>query len=262
MSRTLALGCLVAAALAVTGVLTLQGPAYASHLPTHGDVVLFDLNPTGQSDLLYAWSGLPAFPNPVVGGPSPTLAGSFGGGEFVDFPNFVQAGRYLHWETELTNPNTWWITFPTVFDWPSIKFTSQPTVGISLLAWVGLLPGWSVTVDMALPNFPAVYPPFPGWWWWAVGTYLPYPILVDASVTADKTFPPPALPTSRYTYSFHGPNGETSVPPALANKVYFRPYGFYPTEALWKIMPSYWLETTVAPEFMRVYFFEVYGLMQ
>ncbi len=266
MSRTLALGCLVAAALAVMGVLALQAPAYASHLPTYGDYVLMDLNPPGQNDILPAWSAMPAFPQPVTGGPAPTFAGSFGGGEFVDFQNNTlgdPATDPLHWQTEFTNPNSWWITFPAIFDMPNFDAAgSSPQFAVIqgvLLGWVGLLPGWSVTVDIAMPNIRTRSTTFPGMWSWAVGAYLPYPVAVDASVTADKLFPPPPYPPL-YAYSFHGPNGETAVPPALANKVFFRPYGVMAKDQAARWLPSYWLETFAQPAPFRAYPFQVYRI--
>jgi hypothetical protein len=54
---------------------------YAGHLPTHGGVVHFDLNPAGAIDIFPAFPGVPVVPVPVVGGP----CGAFATREFCNF---------------------------------------------------------------------------------------------------------------------------------------------------------------------------------
>src|SRR4051812_33988086 len=111
----------------LAALLTLAGPSVtAAHIPTHGAVVHFDLNPAGTIDVLPAFPGVPAAPLPVVGG----RCGVFATGEFCDFVDgLISPSEPFHWESEIINMNA----FPVAFN-VGFFFPGGPIVGRLALA--------------------------------------------------------------------------------------------------------------------------------
>lgn len=180
MRRSVFVALLLGAALAV---LTGSGIAYAIPLPTHGDVVHFDLNPGGGYDTLLPWPGTPASPNPVVGGKPPTYAGSFEGGEFVNFTDALPSDMLQMWENEIQNPTAITRTFKLLIR------DENPAV-LTRWLWVTLDPGWSILIDFHVTEWRSEMGSFT----WLAGSLLKYPINVDASVTENKVQTPDPYP--------------------------------------------------------------------
>ena len=192
-------------------------PALAVHLPTHGDVVLLDLNPPGQADFIPHWALLPTHPDPVVpklGPPIPpnypaTIAGTFMTGEYVNFwDNVPRVYNPFHWETEFTNINPTPLTL-------QVFFYGNGCVLAGLLA---LPPGWGLYVDMPVWD----NPPEQGWWVWGVSWNGKVPVAVDTSVT--ENLGRDTTPPCRYEWEFIPPDPE---PP--------RPYDCWPYYPSFKI---------------------------
>ncbi len=160
-----------------------MGSAYAAHLPTHGDVVHFDLNAGGAYDTLFPWPGIPAAPNPVVGGNPPTFAGSFEGGEFVQFTDALQSFQLHMWENEIRNQSSIRRTFKLLIQ------DRDPGV-LNRWFYVTLDPGWSIVIDLHVDEGVLDM----GAHTWLAASLLKYQIGVDSSVTENKLFKPHPFP--------------------------------------------------------------------
>jgi hypothetical protein len=146
--------------------------------------VHFDLNPGATYDTLKAWPGIPASPIPVVGGKPPSFAGSFEGGEFVNFNDTLASAALQMWETQIQNPT-------------GIKRTFKLTIldvndhgPLARCYWVTLAPGWAVLFDLHVHEATSDTGPFT----WLAGSLLKYPINIDSSVTENKLAIPDPYP--------------------------------------------------------------------
>ena len=188
---------------AVLLILWLVQPALAVHLPTHGDVVLLDLNQPGFVDVIPGFPLLPELPLPAVGGPS----GVFKTGEFVNFWDSVpRVFNPWHWETEIANPG------PTPMTFRILLYTDSGCAVSGLLA---LPPGWGFYCGIAVPD----YPPEQGWSTWGAAWNGKSPVAVDTSVT--ENLGRDTAQTCSFEWKFVAPDPE---PP--------RPYDcwpYYPT---------------------------------
>jgi hypothetical protein len=180
MTKSVLVALLLGAALVTwTG----SGTAYSAHLPTHGDVVHFDLNPAASYDTLLRWPGIPAAPDPVIGGKPPTYAGSFEGGEFANFTDALQGKAPQIWENEIQNPTAITRTF-------KVAIRDDNPLPLVRTFWVTLDPGWSVVFDLHVSEGMSEMGDFT----WLAGSLLKYKINVDSSVTENKLATPDPYP--------------------------------------------------------------------
>ena len=168
---------LMAVPAVALGLWAVAGPSSAN-VPTHGDVVHFDLNAPGAFDELLPFAMIPQPPIPVVPAFQPTgrYAGSFIAGEYVNFwDSLPRTFGLWHWETVIVNPNPWPLYF-------RVKLFRPAPAPDRIRAIVGLPPGWGVYIDWFVQD----YPPEQGWWnWQAIWANANVPVAIDTSVTED-----------------------------------------------------------------------------
>jgi len=152
----------VLAALTVVALRAGADPGFL--VPSVPGVVHLDLNPLGQYDVIPGGGGVPALPNPVVGGPS----GVFPGGEWVAFSDNLNApAQPYNWETELYNPNATTMVFTAGWYWP----------GGSAAYSLTLPPGGSFYLNVITPETPETAN-----WSWGCASGLNQSIGVDTSI--------------------------------------------------------------------------------
>jgi len=201
-------------------------PAGAFHLPTHPTAAVgpyvthLDLNPDDLVDINPPFPAYPPMVFPVIPPPGTYPAGIFPTGEYVVFLDSLWNYPYAvwHWESEVDNPNR----FPVVF---RVAFIAP---GRFIIGWLGLLPGWTLHIDIHVQDGPPTGPEI-GYWTWGAASFLPYSISKDTSVTERQLFllkHPPQGPDNEdvpFTYELLSPEGKPGVPQELANKVFFVP---------------------------------------
>jgi hypothetical protein len=137
-------------------------------IPSVDGKVRLDLNPDDEFDLLPV-GGVPAMPNPVVGG----LSGVLRTGEWVQFNDFIFAGPWS-WETEIYNPNYFGVSFQAGWYYPGNQY----------VAAINLNPFSSFYIDLVFKEIPEM-----GNWQWTCRSSLNYDIGVDTSVVEDSQDP-------------------------------------------------------------------------
>ena len=156
---------LVVAAAVLLVVGTAAAEPRFGDLPTKVGQHLMDLNPAGEYDIIPAWGGTPAQPNPVVGGP----CDAFAGGEWVKFDDNVHSpDSPWHWETEVYNPTGY-----------TLDFNAEWSLGgVEVAFALSLDPGASFWIDIVSDEKPETR----NGWLWKVRNGVGAPIGIDASV--------------------------------------------------------------------------------